>query len=451
VCEINLNYFWRKFEKIYSPADMTILSLMWRKRAVLLSFLLTFCTLSGISFATDAPKGNATEGAKLFKQNCAVCHRLDDQKLTGPGLAGVTTRVPQPYEAWMLKWIKNNIALQKSGDAYANKVAGDNNHVAMTVFDGTLSDEQIQDIIAYVANPPKEVAAATTGGGSTTGGASNAGSNNSLDTIWVLLISIAFLLIVLLVLRSVRKSLQAVANEKKGIPIPVDRSMWGDLTHWIFTHKFYFACINVFIFALFVVYGWEYLWGIDVTAGYHPSQPINFSHQVHAGTNGINCIYCHSGAEKGKVAGIPTLNVCMNCHKGINGSENPEYQKEIAKVYDAVGWDPAKADYTKPSHPVKWNRVHALEDFVYFNHSQHVSVGKIECQRCHGDVAKFTTDQQFAELTMGWCVNCHRETPVHMQGNAYYDKIHAALMKKDSSLHPTEADMGGLECGKCHY
>lgn len=199
-----------------------------------------------------------------------------------------------------------------------------------------------------------------------------------------------------------------------------------------------------------MVYGWQYLWGIHVTPGYHPSQPINFRHDIHAGQNGIACIYCHSGAEKGKVAGIPTLNVCMNCHKGIQGS-NPEFQKEISKIYDAVGWDPAKGAYTKPGHPVQWNRVHSLPDFAYFNHAQHVVVGKLDCKNCHGDVATFTTDQQFAPLTMGWCIDCHRQTPVQMEGNGYYAKLHAVLMQQDSSRHVTEAEMGGLECGKCHY
>jgi mono/diheme cytochrome c family protein len=407
-------------------------------------FALVFTT---ITYAADAPSAaTIAEGGKLFHANCATCHSLGTNKVTGPGLQGVTDRVPQPYADWMFKWIKNNAALRKSGDAYANKVFADNGGTAMTVFDGALTDDQIKNIIAYVAHPPAETAQ-TSGGGSTTGPAKTEGGENYGT---MLLLAIGVLLVLIYVLRSVRKALLAVANEKKGIPAPEDLGFWKGTVNWIKTHKVQFAVINIFLTAVFCVYGWEYLWGIDVTPGYHPSQPINFSHQVHAGTNGIACIYCHSGAEKGKVAGIPTLNVCMNCHKGIQGS-NPDYQKEIAKIYDAVGWDPQAAAYTKPQHPLQWNRVHVLPDFAYFNHSQHVVVGKLDCKNCHGDVATFVTDQQFAPLTMGWCIDCHRQTPVQMQGNGYYAKLHEVLMKQDSSRTITEAEMGGLECGKCHY
>ena len=405
--------------------------------------------LSNLAYAGDAPAAaNITEGGKLFKANCATCHSLGTNKVTGPGLQGVTDRVPQPYVDWMLKWIKNNASFRKTGDAYANKVYADNGGTAMTVFEGQLTDDQIKNIIAYVANPPAEVTPTitTTSGGGTT---QNAGGDN---TKWIVLITISVLIIILLVLRTVRKSLQSITNQKKGLTDPADLNLniWQGTIHWIRTHKVGFAVINIVLTAIFCVYGWEYLWGIDVTPGYHPSQPINFMHKVHAGENSIACIYCHSGAEKGKVAGIPTVNVCMNCHRGIQGS-NPEYQKEIAKIYYAAGWDPQSASYSKPTHPIVWNRVHSLPDFAYFNHAQHVTVGKLDCKNCHGDVATFTTDQQFAPLTMGWCIDCHRNTPVHMDGNGYYAKLHDALMKQDTSRHVTEADMGGLECGKCHY
>ncbi len=393
--------------------------------------------------------GNPDAGGKIFKQYCAVCHSTGTNKIVGPGLEGVTTRVPQPYAEWMHKWIKNNAAVLKT-DAYAQKIFADNGKVSMTVFDGTLTDAQIDDVIAFLANPPKEEstasAGANTGGAAAAAGTEDEGSHITM----VLLIVVLALLILTLVLRSVRKSLQGAVNKMKGIAPPADRTLWQDTKYWVRTHKLATACINLFLVAIFLVYGWEYLWGIDVTPGYHPSQPINFSHQVHAGTNSIACIYCHSGAEKGKVAGIPTLNVCMNCHKGIQGS-NPEYKKEIEKIYYAAGWDPAKGAYSNPSHPVIWNRVHSLPDFAYFNHSQHVVVGKLQCQKCHGPVETYTTDQQFAPLTMGWCVNCHRETPVHMDSNGYYTKIHQALMAKYPGKTITEADMGGLECGKCHY
>lgn len=411
-------------------------------------FALTLVTPNYLYAANDA-KGNPVAGQKVFKANCATCHSTGTQKVTGPGLAGVTERVPAPYQEWMHKWILNNAALRKTGDAYANKVYTDNGGTAMTVFEGTLTDAQVDDVIAFLANPPKEEVASTDNQG--TGLENNKAKEDEGNGGWIALIIIGILLVITIVLRTVRKSLLTVVNEKKGIPAPVDQSMWNDVKLWVRTHKMTFVFLNILVTAIFCTYGWEYLWSIDVTPGYHPSQPINFSHQVHAGTNKIACIYCHSGAEKGKVAGIPTLNVCMNCHKAIQGS-NPDYKQEISKIYYAVGWDVSKGAYGNPTHPVIWNRIHSLPDFVYFNHSQHVVVGKIECQKCHGDCATYTTNQQFAPLTMGWCIDCHRATPVQMEGNGYYVKLHEAIQKKFPEKEQiTEADMGGLECGKCHY
>ena len=412
----------------------------------LVAFLAFVLTLASPQIVHAA--ASADNGAKLFAANCKSCHAIG-KKVIGPDLEGVTKRVPQPYEDWMLKWIKNNAAVIKSGDKYATDLLAANNNSAMTVFDGVLTDDQIKDIIAYLVVAKPEAAATATATGPSTG--APAGGEKHESHIGIILIIIAALLILITVLRTVRKSLQNVVNEKKGEKAVEEGTVWKDVKRWIYYNKTKFAVIVLAVVAFSTVKGWEYMWNINVTPGYHPSQPINFMHSVHAGDNGIACIYCHSGAEKGKVAGIPTLNVCMNCHKGIQGS-NPGYQKEIAKIYYAAGWDPAKMDYTNPPHPIVWNRVHALPDFAYFNHAQHVAVGKVQCEKCHGDVKTFTTDQQFAPLTMGWCVNCHRETPVQMEGNAYYAKLHEAIKKNfgDDKV-VTEAEMGGLECGKCHY
>lgn len=415
------------------------------KKIPKLSFL--FLSAFLISLPGILCASNIEEGAKLFKENCAKCHYTNSNKLVGPGLEGVTVRVPSPYPDWMLKWIKNNSALRKSGNAYANQVYADNNGTEMTIFEGILTDEQIKNIIAFLASPPHEVPGDTISAAVYV----NAKHNSDIqDSKWILVIIIGILFILIYLLRFVRKSLLAVSNEKEGLPAPEDLSYWQDLRKWIRTHKVHSAVICIFFFMLLSVYGWEYLWNIHVTPGYHPSQPIYFIHKVHADDNNIACLYCHSGAEKGKVAGIPTLNVCMNCHKGIQGS-TPEYKKEIAKIYYAVGWDPAKGDYTNPQHPVHWTRVNVLPDFAYFNHAQHVVVGKIACQKCHGDCSSFTTNQQVAPLTMGWCVNCHRETPVQMDSNGYYTRLDSALKWNFHKTKVTEAEMGGLECGKCHY
>ena len=204
-----------------------------------------------------------------------------------------------------------------------------------------------------------------------------------------------------------------------------------------------------------------YLSQIGVDQGYMPVQPIHYSHKIHAGDNGIDCKYCHSSARVSKTSGIPSLNVCMNCHKTISevapetlaeGNKiGVDYNAEIQKLYAAAGWSDTEQKYTGESNPVKWVRIHNLPDFAYFNHSQHVTVGGIECQTCHGPVEEMEVMYQFSSLTMGWCINCHRETNVKVEDNAYYTKIHEQLSKKYGVDKLTVAQMGGLECGKCHY
>jgi hypothetical protein len=144
----------------------------------------------------------------------------------------------------------------------------------------------------------------------------------------------------------------------------------------------------------------------------------------------------------------------MNCHKGIQSG--PQYkEKEIAKIYEAAGFDPKTLTYDESKqNPLKWIKVHNLPDHVYFNHSQHVVVGKIECATCHGDLKKMTVAEQKAPLTMKWCIDCHRQAEVAMQGNAYYDRLHAALKAKyagQRNVRFTVEKIGGLECSKCHY
>jgi len=188
--------------------------------------------------------------------------------------------------------------------------------------------------------------------------------------------------------------------------------------------------------------------------GYQPAQPIKFSHKLHAGVQQIECQYCHSGAAKGKSAVIPSANVCMNCHKGV--TEGPEHGKtEIAKIYKAVGWNPEKNEYIKDykEQPIEWVRIHNLPDHVYFNHAQHVTAGKQECQTCHGPIEEMEVVEQHSSLGMGWCINCHRQTEVDFRGNDYYsvyEQFHKDL--KDEKINKvTVEDIGGTECQKCHY
>jgi hypothetical protein len=193
--------------------------------------------------------------------------------------------------------------------------------------------------------------------------------------------------------------------------------------------------------------------GVSVETGYQPTQPIKFSHELHAGQNEIDCNYCHSGARKSKHSNIPSADVCMNCHMYIQ--EGPKYgTEEIGKIYAAIGFDPETSSYIEgyDEKPIKWVRIHKLPDLAYFNHAQHVTAGNIECQTCHGPIEEMVEVYQYSPLTMGWCINCHRETKVDVESNDYYKEMHTKLKEKYGPNAEITVEMiGGLECGKCHY
>ncbi|MCF6128445.1 c-type cytochrome [Flavobacterium sp. AS60] len=402
--------------------------------------------------ATAAPAaaagGDAVAGKALFNANCAACHALD-KKMTGPALRGVTARHARE---WFYPWIANSSAMVKSGDADAVKIFNEYNKSVMTAFP-QLSKQDVDNILAYTDEPkpeaPKGLVTTDAGGlkAANEGGISN---NVILGALClVLLMLVIMLFFVNNVLTKVAKA-NGIEVAEKEARLPI----------WKAFAKNQFLVLVSSIFLLlasgFFVYG--YLMQIGIDQDYAPIQPIHYSHRIHAGSNGIDCKYCHSAARVSKNAGIPSLNVCMNCHKNISEvsdtTATPEHSKafydgEIKKLYAAVGWDGSK--YTGKTSPVKWVRIHNLPDFAYFNHSQHVTVAGIECQKCHGPVQEYEIQKQFAPLTMGWCIKCHRETDVKMEGNAYYTKIHEELSKRYGVDKLTAAQMGGTECGKCHY
>lgn len=388
----------------------------------------------------------AQDGEKLFKANCSSCHKLD-KKLIGPALVGVQDRWEDPDA--LVAWIKNSQDYLKNNpdDSYAQGLFEEYNKSVMTA--QALSTEEVNAILGYIANPPVKVE--TKGGGTGTG--TEAPPAEDYSVYWML--GLAFVLVVVAkILIEVKGSLKAVKAQLAGEELPEPKGFIQGLQDWMVANKRTTVALVLVVLAMVSVRGWFVVKDIGVYQGYAPEQPIKFSHKIHAGDNSIECGYCHHSAYKGKNAGIPSVNVCMNCHKGI--SEGKMYgEEEIAKIYDAAGWNPDEQAYTGEQKPIKWIRIHNLPDFAYFNHSQHVVVGKQKCQTCHGEVETFGYPmKQHSDLTMGWCVNCHRETSVAMEGNAYYDKIHKELLEryKDEKIEAfTVEHIGGLECAKCHY
>jgi hypothetical protein len=182
--------------------------------------------------------------------------------------------------------------------------------------------------------------------------------------------------------------------------------------------------------------------------GYAPVQPIAYSHKIHAGDLKIECMYCHFGADKSRHAGIPAMSVCMNCHSGVHATlaaiqqeqKAAEQEKreartvvspELHKLYDALALDDSmmpKAGQTPK--PIAWKRIHKLPDFVYFDHRAHITAS-VRCQECHGPIETMERVQQFAPLSMGWCVNCHRQVN---QTGVNGKQVHASI-----------------DCVTCHY
>ena len=435
-----------------------------------LKFSIFFLTLmlSFSLFAQDAETENAVEnkteevvpgadpakGKELFNSLCAACHK-PYKKAIGPALHGVVDKYDGDFE-WLYAWIKNSQDLIKSGDSRAIAIYEEYNKVAMNAFP-QLSNQDIDNILAYVEQPKPEPVKPKLAGGE---GGEIAQGGGGVSTELVLGILSIVLLMLVVILYLVNKTLRRFA-EANGVEIyTAKREKRKPIWVAFAENQFLVFVLAVFVLLGVAYGGYGYLMQVGVDQGYEPLQPIHYSHKIHAGENEIECKYCHSSARVSKHSGIPSLNVCMNCHKQIaevsEETATEDYSKEfydneIQKLYEATGWDTSTQSYTGETKPVKWVRIHNLPDFAYFNHSQHVMVGGIECQTCHGPVEEMEIMYQHAPLTMGWCINCHRETNIKVEGNAYYEKIHEELSKKYDVDKLTAAEMGGLECGKCHY
>jgi len=393
---------------------------------LLLTFLFTF-PLNIFSQNDD--------GAQIFKTNCISCHTIGGGRLIGPDLEGITKKRKTD---WLKKWINSSSDLIASGDADAIAIFEEYNKVAMTSF--YFEDEDMDALLAYLENPPiEEKKLATTATEKHEQGMSNSS---------ILLLIAVLLLLVVYMLTSIKNKLKTQLNQ----PTETLSESIINPGKIFLSESRNIVILGFIVFIVVMKFTFDTLMGIGVTTNYQPEQPISFSHKIHAGDNGIDCNYCHSSARNSKTAGIPSANVCMNCHANITSGTNTG-KIEIQKIYDAIGYNPDTREYIEDyeQKPIQWVRIHNLPDLAYFNHSQHVSVGGIECQECHGPVQEMDVVYQHSELTMGWCVDCHRETQIKLEGNEYYTKIHEQMKEKYAGQKITVDKMGGLECGKCHY
>jgi mono/diheme cytochrome c family protein len=459
-----------------------------------LLYFFTFVFLS----STGLRAADIAAGKALFSNNCGSCHAKDmKSKLTGPALGGAEERWGDKKAIY--SWIRGSQALIATGQPRAVAIYTEYNKSVMSNFPN-LKDGDIENILGYIDATWKEVG--VVGPKPPISGGPELKEDNTL----FYGVSLLTLAVLALVLGRIISNLNRSAAAKEGINLPA--KSWAEML----TSK---AVIGFAIFAMVVLGGYTTVnnaISLGRSQGYQPDQPIKFSHAIHAGENKIDCQYCHDGARRSKQSVIPATNTCMNCHKAIKvGSQYGT--AELSKIYASVGWDPTtdkyipnyenlsqeevaktyktwiaskyretrKIDSTAPvstdqlafvedqwngirtsltneikdkvQGPIEWKRLHNLPDHVYFNHAQHVAVGKVACQKCHGEVEKMAVVKQYAPLSMGWCINCHRETSVQFKDNDYY-KSYARYheeFKKGNREKVTVEDIGGLECQKCHY
>lgn len=464
--------------------------------------LAMFLAIFSFSYAQDDIQGDGGNGFTLFDANCTACHAIDG-KLVGPEMRNVVARVKEEGgvgREWLHSWIKDNKALRESGDAYAIKIFEDNNKMAMTAFPN-LSDQDIDDILVYTSDPEagqaafedaKKTKAEEAALAKTAKSSGGDGATSGIVIVGFFILAMLLVWILFQLNKLVKLTTRGDLTEDH------EREAFSFAE---FIHKYDKAFkASLGLLTLLALYGmFMFMWNIGVDKGYQPDQPIYFSHQVHAGVQGIDCQMCHSSAKYGKVSGIPSPNLCMNCHKTIKEYKGDYYEEELVesgkfasgddvktfyteqihKMYSAIGWDPAANKFTGEQKPIKWVRIHNLPDFVYFSHQQHVVAGEKAilkaiadgtipnshelnlpndsqvCFACHGDVSKMDEVKMANDFTMGWCVECHRTTEVDMTNeynSQYYAELHEKLKREHGEDTKVTVDaIGGMECAKCHY
>jgi cytochrome c2 len=468
-----------------------------RYNRLIISLLLV---IAGSFVANDLhAQASVDAGKALFRTNCAQCHNRNmKDALTGPALGGVQDRW-DGREELLYAFIRNSQAVIGSGDAYAVALYNQYNQVLMNPFPN-LSDDDIASILLYVdaVYTGKDGAPAAVA----VGPAGDSGGPANYNLIYGLLAGL--LVIIALILARIISNLDHMNKVAAGDVHAERRSLTQVLTSR--------TVIGFVLFALVILGGYTTVnsaIGFGRQQNYAPEQPIKFSHATHAGLHQIDCQYCHDGARRSKHAVIPAANTCMNCHAAIKKGSTYG-TAEITKIFASVGYDPTTDSYIEnyesmsreeieavykkwiadqyiadnelaaldnkgdkvvrdqwlavidalthdrkshPGGPIEWIRIHNMPDHVYFNHAQHVTVGGVECQTCHGKIEEMEVVRQYSTLSMGWCINCHRETEVKFTDNEYYqhyEKYHEELAS-GKRQRVTVEEIGGTECQKCHY
>jgi len=418
---------------------MSIKRSLFRVPPRLTGFVVLFFLFTGTqSFAVNPDVSDSDEaiaaGKSIFNANCKSCHKLD-QKYTGPALRGVTDRRSID---WAKRFIRNSQALIGSGDAQAVAIYKEFNNLAMPSHE-FLSDDDVLNLLSYIEYGEKAEAVVADAGAAGEGAGTGGGIPSEYLTI-ILAVLVVILLLILVVLGLI---ISVLSKYLKSQPLDEDDAEFINQkfdVKKLFKSDAFLIIVTALVIALVAKTAIDGLYSVGIQQGYAPKQPIAFSHQLHAGQYEIECQYCHTGVEIGKSANIPSANICMNCHTHIQNVGGKEgISPEIAKIYNAID----------TNTPIEWVRVHNLPDLAYFNHAQHVAVGGIECQTCHGPIQEMEVVYQHSTLTMGWCIDCHRQTDIKSEGNQYYDKLVQLHSASKGSLKVK--DIGGLECAKCHY
>jgi cytochrome c551/c552 len=384
-------------------------------KGFLFSVFFSFLLFSSVSLFSQT-----AEDEKNFQQ-CKACHSIGGGKLIGPDLKGVTEKYS---EEWLIKFIQNSQELIAAGDEQAVKVFNEYNKIPMPPH--ALTDDQVRGLLVYIdaggVLPGSELT--TTEATSDSEGVQHSESveqlaaeikqenQRNMGTIfWVMIILFVVSLFDLVIIHIVK-------------------AKW---IHYI---------IMITAVAIIAEIVFVEATGLGRQQYYQPDQPIQFSHEVHAGQNQIDCKYCHFTTDRSMHAGIPPVELCMNCHNQVKEGKKTG-KEEIAKIYAAI----------ENNDPIEWVKVYNLPDHVYFNHAQHVNVGKLDCAQCHGEVEKMDQIIQVPDLSMGWCIDCHRNESVQFASNKFYEQYKKLHQKIEAGEMPnvTVQDIGGDECAKCHY